>query len=42
MPRLVHPIPKYSKHRASGQAAVTIAKVDHYLGPYSTKAIHLE
>ncbi len=43
MPRLVHSIPQYSKHRASGQAVVTIAKEDHYyLGPYSTEASHLE
>lgn len=42
MPRLVHSVPKYSKHRASGQAVVTIAGVDHYLGPHGTKASHLE
>ncbi len=42
MPRLVHSIPKYRKHRASGQAVVTIAKVEHYLGPHGTKASHLE
>ena len=26
--------PKYRKHRASGQAIVTLAGIDHYLGPY--------
>ena len=38
MPTLKNAIPKYRKHRASGQAVVTIASVDHYLGPYGTKA----
>ena len=40
MPRLVHQVPKYRKHRASGQAIVTIAGKDHYLGPHGTKASH--
>jgi hypothetical protein len=35
-------VPKYRKHRASGQAVVTIAGVDHYLGPHGTKASRLE
>jgi hypothetical protein len=35
-------IPKYSKHRASGQAIVTISGRDHYLGPHGTKASRLE
>ncbi len=38
MPRLVHQVPKYRKHRTSGQAVVTIAGKDHYLGPHGTKA----
>lgn len=38
MPRLSHSVPKYRKHRASGQAVVTIAGRDHYLGPHGTKA----
>ena len=42
MPRLVHRNPKYRKHRASGQAVVTIDGRDHYLGPYGTKASHNE
>ena len=37
MPRLVHKPPKYSKHKASGQAVVTIAGKDIYLGDYGTK-----
>jgi integrase len=35
-------IPKYRKHRATGQAVVTIAGKDHYLGPHGTKASQLE
>jgi hypothetical protein len=38
MPRLVDAPPKYRKHKASGQAIVTLAGVDHYLGPHGTKA----
>ncbi len=41
MPRLAHAIPKYRKHRASGQAIVSIAGRDHYLGPHGTKASKL-
>lgn len=41
MPRLVYQIPKYRKHKASGQAVVTIGGKDHYLGPYGTKASHM-
>jgi integrase len=42
MPRLTQSIPKYRKHRASGQAVVTLSGVDHYLGPHGTKASKLE
>jgi integrase len=42
MPLLNSRLPKYSKHRASGQAVVTLGGVDHYLGPHDTKASHLE
>ncbi len=42
MPRLTKSLPKYRKHRASGQAIVTIATRDFYLGPYDTKASKLE
>jgi integrase len=42
MPRLVNETPKYRKHRASGQAVVTVCGKDHYLGPYGTKASKAE
>ena len=42
MPRLTHSVPKYRKHRASGQAVVTISGVDHYLGPHQSKTSHFE
>lgn len=42
MPRLVRKIPRYSKHRASGQAVVTLSGQDLYLGPHGTKASKLE
>lgn len=38
MPTLTQSNPKYRKHRASGQAVVTLSGVDHYLGPHGTKA----
>ena len=38
MPRLVNQPPKYRKHKASGQAVVTLNGRDHYLGPHGTKA----
>ena len=34
--------PKYRKHKASGQAIVTLSGKDHYLGPHGTKASRLE
>lgn len=36
MPRLSLSVPKYRKHRGSGQAVVTLAGVDHYLGPHGS------
>ena len=42
MPRLTNSVPKYRKHRASGNAVVTIGGRDHYLGPHGTKASRLE
>jgi integrase len=42
MPRLVHQNPSYRKHRASGQAIVTLDGRDHYLGPHGTKASKAE
>jgi hypothetical protein len=37
MPRLIHAPPKYRKHKASGQAVVTINGRDHYLGPSAAR-----
>jgi hypothetical protein len=34
--------PKYRKHRASGQAVVTLNGHDYYLGPHGTKASKAE
>jgi hypothetical protein len=42
MPRLTKSLPKYRKHRASGQAVVTLDAVDFYLGPHGSKASRLE
>ena len=42
MPKLLSATPKYSKHRASGQAVVTISGRDFYLGPHGSKASRLE
>lgn len=42
MPRLSHSAPAYRRHRASGQAVVTIQGKDHYLGPYGSKSSKLE
>jgi hypothetical protein len=38
MPRLSQALPTYRKHKASGQAVVTLNGRDHYLGPHGTKA----
>ncbi len=42
MPKLTKSTPKYRKHRASGQAVVSIEGHDFYLGPHGTKASHTE
>jgi integrase len=42
MPRLVSSVPKYRKHKQSGQAIVTLSGKDYLLGPYGTKASRLE
>ena len=42
MPRYVDCVPKYRLHRASGQAVVTVAGHDHYLGPWKSLASRLE
>jgi hypothetical protein len=38
MPRLSHVRPKYRKHKASGQAVVTLDGRDHHLGAYGSRA----
>ena len=35
-------LPKYRKHRSSGQAVVTLNGRDFYLGPHGTKASKLQ
>ena len=42
MPRLSKALPKYRKHKASGQAVVSLSGQDHYLGPHGTKASKIE
>jgi hypothetical protein len=42
MPRLSNALPKYRKHRASGQAIVTFEGRDFYLGPHGTQASKIE
>lgn len=43
MPRLsADAAPKYRKHKASGQAIVTLSGRDHYLGPYGAAASRRE
>src|SRR5262245_9424059 len=43
MPRLSPgALPKYRKHKATGNAIVTLNGRDHYLGPHGTKASRLE
>jgi hypothetical protein len=37
MPRLSRAIPKYRRHRASGQAVVTLGYRDYYLGPFGSQ-----
>lgn len=38
MPKLTQSLPKYRKHRSSGQAIVTLSGRDYYLGPHGSKA----
>ena len=42
MPRLNNSVPTYRKHKASGQAVVTIGGKDVYLGPHGTIASRTE
>ena len=39
MPRLVNSVPKYRKHKQSGQAIVTLNGRDYLLGPWRTKSV---
>jgi hypothetical protein len=40
MPRSSDLLPKYRKHKATGNAVVTLSGRNFYLGPYNTKAKH--
>ena len=42
MPKLTHTLPKYRKHKPSGQAVVVINGVYHYLGPHGAVASKVE
>jgi integrase len=42
MPKRLKSNPRYCKHRASGQAVVTIEGQDHYLGPWNSRASLIE
>jgi len=42
MPKLSDSLPKYRKHRATGQAVVTLSGRYFYLGPHGTRASRLE
>ena len=42
MPKLTAAVPKYRKHKATGQAVVTLNGHDFYLGPHNTAASRLE
>ncbi|SMP56358.1 hypothetical protein SAMN06265222_105139 [Neorhodopirellula lusitana] len=42
MPRLTQSLPKYRKHKASGQAIVNLGGKDHYLGPHNTRASKIQ
>jgi hypothetical protein len=42
MPKLTKSVPKGRRHRGGGQAIVTLSGAGHYLGPYRSKASHLE
>ncbi|HEY2147141.1 MAG TPA: hypothetical protein VGH32_04345 [Pirellulales bacterium] len=42
MPRLIHSVPRYRRHKPSGQAVVTVFGRDHYLGLWRSKASRAE
>ena len=35
--RKSRPVPKYRKHKSTGQAVVTLNDRDYYLGPHNSK-----
>jgi hypothetical protein len=42
MPKHIHAIPNYRKHKATGQAVVTVAGRDIYLGKHNSAASRQE
>ncbi len=42
MPRLIESLHKHRKHRAPGQAVVTLCGVEFYLGPHGTQVSRRE
>lgn len=42
MPKLKYALPKYRKHKASGNAVVSIGGKDHYLGPHGSATSRAE
>ena len=42
MPRLTQSVPKYRKHKSSGQAIVELSGKQYYLGPHGTKTSKVE
>ncbi len=42
MPKLKNRVPSYRRHKATGQAVVTVAGRDIYLGKYNTAASRAE
>ena len=42
MPKRTASFPQYCRHKASGQAVVTLCGTDIYLGPWGTKSSRLE
>ncbi len=42
MPKLSKSLPRYRRHKATGQAVVTLQGQDIYLGPWNSKASKVE
>ena len=42
MPKLTQQLPRYHKHKASGQAVVKFDGKLHYLGPHGSKGSKIE